>query len=362
MRSLLNANIRGNMNLTISCEAQASLQVKQYVDQVEWPFGSYDVIHQKNQLGVDGHNIACMRMIEKLGSALILEDDLVLSPYFQDYLLACSDIVKRERKLSGVSLYRYPMVEHDHFPFQLIPNDEFVYYQQRSSSKGAFYTWDMIKGYLDFYANFDNDYTKYSLPANVKKWSNEVWEKSFYCYLLQKDKYIAFPRFSFVTDSGDDGVHMRKDTDKYAHQSQLYLSNKIGSVSIWEETDNVYDSYYELLPSRYKRMVVELKDYEFEVDTYGHKFLESIRAPLLLSSKTCKKKIMGWERRLKPEVNNILLGQKGEFYSFGSTKDFIPSASIERLKSKFLYYYPDTRLLDLIRMKASEVLSRFIKT
>lgn len=360
INSLLAAQIRGNMNLTISCEADSKEDVLAYVDKIQWSYGNFTVIQQPVKLGVDGHNIACMKMVEELGSALILEDDLVLSPYFQDYILACNDILKRERKLAGISLYRYPMVEVDHFPFELIPSDEFVYYQQRPCSKGTFYTWEMLQPYLQFLDNFDHNFEDYYLPDNVQKWGDEVWEKSFYCYLLASDMYLAFPRHSFTTDSGDSGVHMKNETNKYAHQSRLYLSANIGTIKLWNETENRYDSHYELLPDIFKTKVSMLSDLDFEVDLYGNKNLKNVHAPLVLSSKKCNKPIFGWERRMKPEVNNILMNQKGQFYSIGHKEDFSTEKHKETLKEKFLYYYPDTRLLDLVQMKFSEVFSRFI--
>ena len=173
--SLFNAQIRGNMNLTVSCEAGASEDVLGFVESLKWRFGNYEIIKQPLKLGVDAHNLACMKMVQDLGSALILEDDLVLSPYFQNYLLACENVVKRERKLAGVSLYRYPMVEHSHLPFQLIPNDEFLYYQQRPCSKGTFYTWEMLAPYFDFLTTFKHNYKDYYLPKNVQKWGDQEW-------------------------------------------------------------------------------------------------------------------------------------------------------------------------------------------
>ena len=357
---MLASHIRGNMNLYISCEGNATEDVKQYVKSISWRFGSFEVIYQSEQLGVDKHNIACIAMAKDLGNVIVLEDDLLVSPDFQSYLLSCSTIIKGEKKLAGVSLYRYPMVEQDHFPFELLPNDEFTYYQQRPSSKGCFYTAEMAEGYLDFLVKFNNDFSAYHLPANVNRWSDEIWEKSFYCYLQKVDKHLAFPRYSYTTDFADIGVHMKKQVTKYMHQSPLMVSKSVPAAKLWKDTKNVYDAFYELHPDVLVSWRSELAELDVELDLHGGKDLSYITSKYLISPKTCKNSIGGWERRLKPEQNNLIFDQKGDFYKLGLTADF--SSKLEdSLKEKFLYYYPDTRISDLIKMKWSEVISRFIK-
>ena len=354
--SLLASHIEYGVDLIISCEADASVDVCEYVKQIVWPFGKFAVLRQEKQLGVDAHNLACMRMAEELGSVLVLEDDLVVSPYFQKYLFACEKIM--QTNIAGVALYRYGILEQDHFPFTLIPNAEFVYYQQRACSKGTYYTWDMLQLYFDFLENFDGDFSSYHLPPNVQRWGDEVWEKSFYCYLISSGNYLAFPRFSFTTDFADVGVHMKSQVLKYVHQSPLYLSSSIGPITSVEKTDNRYDQFYELDAAVVQSWNNQLSGFDFEMDMYGRKELRSIKSPYLLSSKTTKNAIMGWDRRLKPEINNILLNQVGNVLSLAETADFEDEVSIS-LQEKFIYYFPNTKLTDLIKMKVAEIVSRF---
>lgn len=359
--SIEHATINGNMNLTVSCDGGASADVVEFAQAYKWDYGRYNVILQTKQLGVDLHNLTCMRMAQKLGNVVILEDDLVVSPSFHLYLLQVQNVAKVEKKIAGISLYRYPMVEQRQFPFELIPNDEFVYYQQRPSSKGCFYTWDMLAPYFKFLDTFTHNYTRYFLPKNVQAWGDEVWEKSFYCYLQKADMFLAFPRYSLSTDFADLGVHMQKQTTKYAHQSALYLGSSFGTWAQIEETDNVFDAFYEVSVATIKRYIPTLVNYDLEIDMLGYKDLDHGKSKYVLSSKKCSTPEMGWERRLKPELNNILLQSHGDFYTLGLRESFENSAQHENLKEKFLYYYPDTKLSDLVKMKWAEVISRFLK-
>ena len=359
MSSLFVAHLSGKVNLIISCDGNSGSDVVSYVNSIEWSYGDFKVIQQGQQLGVDRHNLACMRMSEIYEHIVIIEDDLVVSPYFQEYLNLAVPIALHQDNIAGVSLYRYPIIEENHFPFELIPNNEFLYYQQRSSSKGCFYSWKQLKPYFDFLDRFDGDFHKYSLPNNVVKWGDEVWEKSFYCFLQASNKFISFPRFSLSTDFADIGVHMKKQTLKYIHQSPLYLSEHFGDFKSLDDTANAFDAYYELLPSKLSQFNVTLQGYDVSVDLYGHKKLDDIKSEYLISSKQTKDQIMGWERRLKPEVNNVLLNQTGTFYSFAKTECFSNKKTADSLKERFLYYFPDTKLSELVRMKFSEVVSRF---
>ncbi|MBT8327554.1 MAG: glycosyltransferase family 2 protein [Bacteroidia bacterium] len=360
MNSILKTPIRGNLDIYISCDGSSSSAVVDYVNSIQWRHGEYKVIQQSKQLGVDAHILACMKMAKDLGHVILLEDDLVVSSSFQEYLLHAQKLIKQERNISGLSLYRYPILESNHFPFELIPNNEFIYYMQRPSSKGCFYSWDMLEPYFKFLETFDNDFESYHLPENVKKWSNEVWEKSFYCFLQHSGTYLAFPRYSLTSDFADIGVHMKKQTLKYVHQSKLYISKRFGDFNKLEETDNVYDSFYELIPRVVKKYNPELEVYDFEMDIYGNKTLSKISSEYLISEKPTNIGLFGWERRLKPEINNLLFHQEGEFYQLAKTRSFRQKNRQEKLKENFLYYYPDTRIKDLIKMKWSEIISRFI--
>ncbi len=359
MNSILATTIRGGMNLYISCEKNSSTEVLDYIKSIEWSHGAFEIIVQKEQLGVDRHNLECMAMAEKLGHVVILEDDLVVSPSFQEYLLAAQEIAKTEKKLAGISLYRYPLREANRFPFELIPNSEFLYYQQRASSKGCFYNWEMLKPYFEFLESFDHNYNAYHLPQNVLRWKNEVWEKSFYAFLQHSDKYLGFPRYSLTSDFADTGVHMKKQVHRYQHQSQLYLSTEFMKFKRWRDTENVYDAFYELHPEVVRRLNTSLQDVDFEMDIYGTKDLSKVSPELTLSERQTNQAQKSWARSLKPEVVNVICDQEGDFFKLAPTSSFSNKQHRNKLKENFLYYFPDTRLTDLVRMKFKEVVSRF---
>lgn len=348
----IDANVYdGIINLYLSVDGGGSEVVKNYAQQLNWQRGRYEYIQQQEALGVDAHNLWAFEFGSNLDGVLILEDDLTLSPYAMEYIRSCEGVLRQEN-VKGLSLYRYTFREEDHFPFELIPNDEFIYYQQRSSSKGCYYSAQNLKEYL----SWDGTLSDVDLPKNVASWGDEVWEKSYYRYLIEEDAYLAFPRYSLSTDHGEIGVHMKKEINTYIHHTPLYLSNQFSSKSL-EKTLNCYDAFYEVIAGNLEIEGVKTKD--LSIDLYGTKPLDEIKTEFVITSKECSNPIKQWGRKLKPEVNNILLNQEGEFYSLCKVSDCIPKAKHARLKENFLYYYPDTRIIDLIKMKWSEIISRF---
>lgn len=359
MKSIERMEIRGTLNVVISCDGGASAEVRRFAEGFSWERGSYRVIQRDENLGVDDHNLECMRMAIELGHVVVLEDDLVVSPTLQAFLLQAYAALRTEKDVAGISMYRYPLNEANRFPFELIPNDEFLYYQQRPSSKGCFYTREMVESYFDFLDRFDHDYTRYHLPDNVLKWDDKVWEKSFYAYLVQNNRYVAFPRYSLTTDFADHGVHMKKQIHRYQHQTPLYLADQFSAMRAIVDTENVYDAFYEIDVDVIKRYLPQLVSFDLAIDLYGNKDLSKVKETWVLSEKDCTQPNMGWDRKVKPEVMNLLMNQKGSFYHLAEKHRFRNKPPRKKLKENFMYYYPDTRLIDLVRMKLSEVVSRF---
>lgn len=358
IQSILNAHISVQVNLIISIEEGAPLSVLNFCATVEWVYGDFEIIKQNEHLGVDNHNIECMKLALKHGSIIILEDDHIVSPFFIDYLNQTIHLMENS-KVYGISLYTYSKNEVNFFPFDLIPNEEFIYYQKRPSSRGCFYTDKVVEEYLEFKSQFKEDYDGIHLPDNVKKWNNKVWEKSFYAFLINANGYLVFPRYSFSTNMGEPGVHMNRPMDKFRFQSKLYLSDTFLNIKTIENSINVYDQFCELESEQLKLLYPELNDFDFEIDLYGLKDLNLIKTRYLISSKVTANAVLSWDRIVKPPLLNIISHQVGNFISLGLTSSFEQKDRIVQLREDFEYYYPDVSLLNLLKMKFLEIKGRY---
>lgn len=341
----------------MSCDGFGDKDVISYIKSLNWNRGNYDcVVHQSN-LGVDAHNIWAIQKATELDNCLILEDDLMLAPVYADYIASTQELWERH-DIGGISLYRYTFREVDHMPFVLLPSDEFVYYQQRPSSKGCFYTKEMAKEFLNFNVSFNGDLNSYTVPSNVYSWGNEVWERSFYAFLISKHKFLAFPKYSLVTDYGETGVHMQTNIHRYIHHSPLYFGDSF-HLKLPEDCLNRYDAFYELLPEVFIKAYDTLASYDFEVDLAGTKQLEHFTKAYAITSKSSTAPIISWGRVLKPEAVNVLYKQEGDFFRLSKVTDLRKTAKRKQWTEQFYYYFPDARLTDLIKYKCAEVWSRF---
>lgn len=345
----------GRLHLYISLDGGASPDVVEYANSLPWEFGEKQIIEQKVNLGVDQHTLTVFEMLSEIGDALILEDDVRLSPNAFQYIAACSNLLE-EDNIQGLSLYRYTFREEDHFPFELIPNDEFIYYQQRSSSNACYYRALDLASYIEF-TKRSIRFEDYHIPDNVMSWDNAVWEKSYYCYLIETNAYLAFPRYSLATDYGEYGVHMKKEIHRFIHHSPLYLSDCFTS-KLPENTMNCYDAFYEIQPQKLYS-VIEEEYHDLTVDIYASKQLDKLNSKYILSSRTTNHAIRSWGRVLKPEWNNLLFDEAGDHYHLSLIEDVSQTAEKNKLKENFLYYYPDARIIDLLKMKWAEIRSRF---
>ena len=358
LRSLSNAKELQKVNLFVSCDFGASQDILDFLSDFKWNYGEFKVIQQSEHLGVKKHNIHAIEKASEWGNTLILEDDLYLAPHFANYIRQVFPTIAGESKVKALSLYRYSFMEENHFPFDLVPNSEFVYYQQRPCSKGCFYSQRMAAETLAFFKDFKGNYSDYALPSKVSAWDgNKSWLKAAYCFLQDEDAYLAYPRFSLATDFGDVGEHMERKEHRIIHHSPLYLDSEF-SVKELKATINVYDAFYELKPWVLKSLVPELESYDFEMDLHGFKSIESHSKSFMLSSKQTESYEKRWARVLKPEISNIFLNQSGEFYSLAETRTFKDRDSTQKKEEDFLYYYPDTKFTDLLKLKWSEIKSR----
>ncbi len=355
LASIEDASRKGFVNLVISCDGGSSNEVRKLAQGLKWEWGSYDFIQQEKPLGVKSHNLWALELASNLDRCLILEDDLLLAPHAMDYIREIDPQVIDER-ICGIALYRYSFIDHHHLPFVLIPDGSFVYYQQRPCSNGCYYRAEWAKDFLRYLRSKPNQ-SECQLPPQVQTWdSDKSWQKDYYCYLQSKDRYLLFPRYSLSTDFGKPGSNMKRAVDQYQHHSALFMGDEFGFRSM-DESINVYDAHYELLAEKVKEICPELEMYDVCVDLHGGKDLKSCNSAYLLSTKKGKAE-KAWARKLKPQILNLRYNISGDTIKL-MKRENVESKINKPSKEDFYYYFPDTKIKDLIKMKAKELWSRF---
>ncbi len=278
-------------------------------------------------------------MIYNHGSAIMLEDDLVVSPYFYKYAVAALNNYSNYNEIGGISLYNLPYTEALKQPFIPLKDDSDVYFKQVPSSLGQAWSVEQWDAFKKWYST-DPDIKKITgLPIRVRtNWPASSWKKYFYGYLVEKDKYFVFPQVSFTSNFNDIGENMKNKTS--FGQVRLEIVDTTYKFKPLKESFNVYDAHSEILPDRLKTFQPKLKEFDFEVDLYDKK--EFFEKDYVLTSKPCKNRIMGFGRAMKPIEMNIINEVDGNEISLAKSKDVIfRPLSMDEFEYEYAYFYKD---------------------
>ncbi|WP_442844797.1 hypothetical protein [Leeuwenhoekiella sp. H156] len=352
-----------SINLIISIDFHNSTQHTEVVEISEnfiWEHGLKEVLIHKSNQGLRKHVISCGDLTRKYGSLILLEDDLFVSKEFYNYARYTLSHYENEDMIGGVSLYTHQKNFVNSLNFRPIGDNFDVHFLQIASSWGQAWTKKQWSGFRSWYDKAQ-DISLINMPSYIKKWPESSWLKYFIGYLVESNLYFVYPNYSLATNYGDSGTHNLTSN----HQYQVSLSNRNRFVlpSI-VESNNVYDSYFEILPDRLKNLQPELKSYDFTVDMYGLKELQFISTELVLTSKKVRKNkiLKSYGLSLRPIVNNIIYKSDNNFFHLSFKKN-ISKTNLYTLKNYFVFdfNYSSPDLKCLIVYCCQKVLKKFLR-
>ena len=295
------------VNLVISIDYSGHHNVYNLADSFDWVHGKKTIIKHEHNLGLREHVLYCGDLSLQYQSVIILEDDLLVSPSFYLYAKAALEVYKNDSNIAGISLYHHEHNASTELPFEVIDDGYHTYFMKVPSSWGQLWTATHWKGFRSWYDKgqqiTENDY----LPDNVIAWPETSWKKYFYKYLLETKTYFVFPKTAFTTNSGAIGRHHDKVTG--LHHSSLSIHKGDFIFPRLEDTINVYDQFFEILPESINGIDnIDLKD--IEIDVFGTKPIHKVTSKYLLSSRVCKTPIRAYKVAYYPVNLNVLQGLK----------------------------------------------------
>jgi hypothetical protein len=349
--------------LIISIDYQNSVnhdEVVKIAKDFEWQFGEKRIIEHKNNLGLKKHVISCGNLVVDYGAIIMLEDDIFVSPYFYNYASEALNFYQNSDEIGGVSLYCHKKNFLTNLPFELIPDSNDVFFLQIASSWGQAWTQKQWYDFMDWMSHDEGDLL--CLPPSVRLWPDSSWLKCFIRYLIVKDKFFVYPNKSLSTNFGDSGTHNLNKNVEY--QVSLFIGNEFKFITI-ENSFNVYDAFFEILPSRLKLLMPKLIEIDFSVDLYGKKELINISTEYLLSSKKIKDKshsvCSGFGLELKPMILNVVYDIKGEVFKMNLKNNFIYEVTRFNINNYYVfnYFFIKTSLKKLLMLTFQRLLTRF---
>ena len=137
--------------------------VREYIRRTDWKgnFSNVTIIEAEQNKGLAKSIIGGVtRILEKYGKVIVVEDDLILSPYFLQYMNGALDYYKDAEEVWSISGYSFPMRS-----LQRYPHD--VFYSYRGCSWG-WATWADRWNLMDWEVSNYDQFSK-----------DEEWQKRF---------------------------------------------------------------------------------------------------------------------------------------------------------------------------------------
>lgn len=309
----------GDVPLIISIDKSEVDEVGRIADSFEWHNGTKTVIKQETHLGLKEHVLRCGDLTAAYGNIIMLEDDLLVSPWFYKYAIEASAHYQNEEKIAGISLFNYHISENGFFPFTPVPDGSDVYFLQVASSWGQLFyqrSWSKFRNWLK--DNHNENLPAYA-PAYLRKWSTSSWKKHFNHYLLHSQQFFVFPRVGLSTNFGEPGVNT--DRRGLFQTELLHGAHQFNFVTL-QESGAVYDAWYEIVPDILSGSNSNLAGKNFTVDLHATKEREQISTTLLLSGRNCHSPLVSFAGDMQAAEDNVIYNLKGNRFHLGNVADF----------------------------------------
>lgn len=328
------------ITLVISIDKSDNEKVMALATDFEWAFGEKKIFQHKVHLGLKAHILSCGDLSEKYAAIILLEDDLMVSPYFYQYALAALSFFKNDAQIAGISLYHYQIAESCFYPFLPIEDGADNYFIQIAASWGQAWTAQQWQGFRQWYARNPLIQPTDKLPTYIHKWTDYSWKKRFVKYLLATNKYFIFPRTALSTNFGDQGT---SPAATGLFQVPLQRVEKRYHFKKLADSHAVYDIYFEIMPHALKKLAPHLTTSDFEVDLYDTKDPAFLKKQYVLTTRPAQKAIQTFAWQMLPNVANIIKNIEGSGINLLKTSDLT-----NKKRPDYQYYYQWNALADTI--------------
>ncbi len=229
-------------------------------------FKSVEVIYRKENLGLANSIILGVTdLVNKYGHVIVLEDDLVTSPYTLTYFNEALNKYKTNERVMHIGAYMYPLKENN------LP-ETFFY---RAASSWGWATWqrawnhfnpniDELIGSFDATRrkDFSIDYTMnfWKQMEEFKKGKNNSWAIRWYASIFLKGGLTLNPAHSLVNNIGHDGSGVHSGINEI--YNVVINPKPITSFpSTVEESPEAYIAIKQFLKNRKGSLLARIKRY-----------------------------------------------------------------------------------------------------
>jgi len=224
-------------------------EVRNYIKTITG-FESIEIIEREKNYGL-GQNIieGVTQVINQYGKVIVLEDDLITSPFFLQYMNDALNLYVHEKKVVSVHGYVYPVK-------QQLPETFFL----RGADCLGWGTWKrgwdnfekdgkvllntLIEKNLVKEFDFFNAYPYTQMLRDQIAGKNSSWAVRWYASAFIKDLYTLYPARSLVFHSGGDGTGINAGYDNLLDVTLSDLPIEMKKITV-EQDDWAYNAYVE---------------------------------------------------------------------------------------------------------------------
>lgn len=197
----------GCKNGIFRCKVEA---VRDFLNSIKG-FKSIKIIERAENWGLANNIIdGVTSVVNEYGKVIVLEDDLVVSPYFLKYMNEALDLYEKEEQVACIHGYVYPVKRQLPETFFIKGADCWGWATWKRSwdlfcSDGKALLNEIDKRNLKKEFDFDNSYPYYKMLKQQVEGNNNSWAIRWYASAFLNNKLTLYPGRSLVKQIGMDG-------------------------------------------------------------------------------------------------------------------------------------------------------------
>jgi len=226
-------------------------QVRSYIADIDG-FKKVSIVKRGKNLGLAKSIISGVtEILERCEQVIVLEDDLVVSPFFLDYMNEGLEKYADRQEVACIHGYVYPC--HTPLPnhFFLRGADCWGWGTWRESWKifnpdGKFLLDKLKEQGLTNAFDFDGTYPFTQMLSDQIDGKNDSWAIRWYASAYLMNKLTLYPGKSLVSNIGNDGSGSHQEKSNYFDVNISTLPVKIGEIAIEESVfaKNAFANYF----------------------------------------------------------------------------------------------------------------------
>lgn len=240
-------------------------EVREYIKSIDG-FKKVTIIERENNLGLANSIVnGVTNIVNKYGKIIVLEDDLVTSPYFLKFMNEALEFYEDEEKVWHVSGWNYPVDSdglEDGFLWRLMNCWGWATW----ANKWSYYKKDVDQAINEF---SKDDIKRFDLDGYVPYWSQVVankekiidsWAVFWYVSIFKHNGLCLNPVISYVRNIGLDGtgVHCGKENSNESFILNMKGENNIKSIQILQENKRMVEIIKKYLAKKNKSFLFKV--------------------------------------------------------------------------------------------------------